>query len=371
MNSNCQQSKEKTDLKAVSTFLYRGVIASLLVLLFLTVCVLVVKTIRLEEDVNNHKDTLMNILKRIDELENGDDQISLKEKTLFGRKLLAIDGTQQCTCPPGPKGNQGERGERGRSGRTGKAGDTGRPGPPGVNGTKGERGPKGDKGEVGERGYQGLDGKSTRGPKGEVGSKGQKGMKGQNGTQGSIGDPGPMGPNGPPGPKGKVGQKGTTGPPGATGNYTLLDENGEVISTGTLRAIHLRGNGGGNRMTGTASLGAFGEMKKWEVATKTDGFNLSTDGNVTVSQKGQYYIYSKILFYDNKAFFTAETRINGKSYLKCSGQRAVAAQKFGSCTSYGIAQLESGDKVGVKSVLPYSFVDIRNDASYFGLIKLN
>ncbi|XP_071950503.1 uncharacterized protein [Antedon mediterranea] len=361
-NVNHKHSTEKSTLAVGG-----GISIGVLLVLILTTGTLIMRTIIFRQEISEQKHTLETISERLADLENNGVKPEIAQ-TSVGRKLLAVDG-QQCTCPPGPKGNQGERGERGRSGRTGKAGNVGTPGPPGLDGSKGDKGLKGDKGDTGQRGEVGLEG--AHGAKGELGERGQPGRQGVKGSRGIKGNPGPLGPNGPPGPKGNIGRTGPPGPQGMTGNLTLLEEEGRLISGGTLRAIHLRGSGAENKLTGKTNLGASGCMKKWEIATDTGGFKLQSNGNVTVIEKGQYFIYSTILFYDKKAFFAADTRINGVPYIRCSGQRASAAQKFGSCTANGVANLEDGDEVGIKSVYPYSFVDIRNDASYFGLIKLN
>ncbi|XP_071799026.1 uncharacterized protein [Asterias amurensis] len=286
-----------------------------------------------EQEIENLDDRVKH-LSRIGD--NGDTYLpGLEAKP--SRHLLTFDGGE-CDCPPGPKGEIGPRGERGRSGRDGRPGKDGVPGPsgpPGLNGRTGSHGQKGTRGDIGLPG--------------ERGSPGIRGLKGDQGAPGVAGPPGPRGP---------------------TGNVEGMDSveiNRHVVFA---RAIHLQGIPA-DQVSGIRRLGFHGLLRDWSISTNSGGFALETDGNVTVTERGQYYIYSSVLFYDGGAFYGAHTNINGKTFLKCTGARASSAAKFGPCLASGVTVLHEGDKVGVASVYPMKEVEMRPESTYFGMIKLN
>ncbi|XP_071508725.1 uncharacterized protein [Diadema antillarum] len=265
----------------------------------------------------------------------------------LGRKMLAT-----CDCPSGPKGEQGPRGERGRQGSSGRRGEKGDPGSPGEDGSAGNDGSRGPKGDRGDRGALGL--------------PGPKGPRGSDGTPGPPGLPGPQGVRGPQGVKGPPGPAGPQGPPGTTMTAGLSSSQ---LSNSPLSAIHLQAMPE-NVFSGLTRLDEYGHLNSWHVSTNTGGFTLGRDGNVTVLQRGHYYIYSSVLFYDKSAFYGASTVVNGRPFLKCLGVRGSAFARFGSCQSSGVIQLDGGDYVGIVSSYPSRTVDMRPSSTYFGMIKL-
>ncbi|XP_070537686.1 ectodysplasin-A-like [Ptychodera flava] len=251
-----------------------------------------------------------------------------------------VDGEDLISCfvcppgPPGPKGDTGEEGPRGKRGRRGTTGKQGGKGPPGPIGSKGT---KGDKGEAGSRGMPG--------PRGEIGPKGDQGSNGLQGDTGLRGMPGPQGPRGP------------------TGSHTISEVRRSA------QAIHLQGDSD-NKFPSLRMLDASGVLRNWQIGSNTGGFTLLANGNVTIAERGQYYIYSNVLFYDDSAFYGAHTTVNGIPFLTCSGMRAKASLKFGTCYSSGVIVLQPQDMIGIRSVYPSRIVDAHRESTYFGVIKL-
>ncbi|XP_077988089.1 uncharacterized protein LOC144442582 [Glandiceps talaboti] len=239
--------------------------------------------------------------------------------------------------PPGHKGDAGAEGPRGKRGRRGTTGKLGKRGPSGVPGLKGDRGDDGEDGPSGPPG--------PAGPPGIKGPPGQKGPRGEIGTIGQKGEPGPKGARGFP------------------GSHTVSEVSKNA------KAIHLQGDDGSRYPTLT-QLDENGILKSWRIHSNSGGFTLLGNGNITVSEAGQYFIYSNILFYDDGALFGAHTTINGSPFLTCSGVRAKATIKFGTCYSSGVTTLQAQDMVGVRSVYPQRMVDMHRESTYFGVIKL-
>ncbi|XP_072049802.1 uncharacterized protein [Amphiura filiformis] len=253
------------------------------------------------------------------------------------RHLLGTQDTN-CACPPGEKGDQGPRGERGRQGPPGREGDMGLRGVPGRHGRDGTEGPVG--------------------PRGGKGQKGDTGARGLLGRRGRKGDQGDRGFNGPPGPQGIPGE--------------LVGVELTELLSHRIKAIHLQGVPT-NNITGITMLGSDGILKYWRTSscTDTNTFVKDWDGNIRVMEKGQYLIYSRVLFYDSGAFYGANTNINGEVFLRCAGARASAAIKFGPCQSIGVAELNPEDRVGITSMYPWKEVEMSHESTYFGIVKLN
>nr|XP_006826056.1 PREDICTED: ectodysplasin-A-like [Saccoglossus kowalevskii] len=300
----------------------------------------------LNSKIHDGDDKLLVLERRIAKLEIDNVQQGKSTMTVsnrahrYKRDDKSKDEVLSCfICPPGPEGLQGQKGDEGPRGKRGRRGTAGK------QGAKGMQGIPGMKGDIGE---------ASIGPPGIPGKTGQKGERGATG---------PIGPMGPPGKQGEIGLPGVRGPRGHPGSRTLTEINRKS------QAIHLQGNNG-NRFPSLQKLDRFGVLNNWRVYSNSGGFTLLGNGNVTVSEKGQYYIYSNVLFYDDGALFGAHTTINGKPFLTCSGVRAKAALKFGTCYSSGVTHLNNQDMIGIRSVYPARIVDMHSQSTYFGIIKV-
>ena len=111
---------------------------------------------------------------------------------------------------------------------------------------------------------------SSASQKGERGPQGPQGIAGAQGPQGPHGDQGPRGPMGPKGGQGAQGAAGTVASPSASASTSVPGSGGSKIDDGTWQV-------GTDIQPGTYRAPGGGTCY-WEIRTKPDNGNGSTDG---------------------------------------------------------------------------------------------
>ncbi|XP_064615545.1 uncharacterized protein LOC135479585 isoform X2 [Liolophura sinensis] len=99
-----------------------------------------------------------------------------------------------------------------------------------------------------------------------------------------------------------------------------------------------------------------------------------TDGKfVTIKKTGQYLIYSQGTFLESSYRTSLQVTVDGKSVMRCteSSNEQMYDVSYQSCGVSGVFSLSANQKVAVKFPYPGTQIDLKQDATYFGLIYMS
>ncbi|XP_070537479.1 ectodysplasin-A-like [Ptychodera flava] len=282
----------------------------------------------------------------------GDTQASQEQPTNRFQEIISRGLGFFTTIREKSVGPNIERQKENRTGVTFKSWKENCSGPPGPTGPPGPVGFTGPKGEPGKEGPTGLPGRD-----GDPGPPGAPGAKGNSGPKGKKGSPGPVGPAGPPGRRGK------------SGGASL----GEPTSGGGLSTVaaHFVGDielGGSIRIEEDGTIN-FWKFADWMSESDQHKFAKNEAGEITVQEGGLYYVYSQVLYYDDKNMSHA-VHINDEPFLSCT-HTAISGAKYNTCFTGGLTRLQHGSKVRVFIQFPNRIINMSRDSTFVGLVKLS
>ncbi|XP_013398967.1 ectodysplasin-A isoform X2 [Lingula anatina] len=128
-----------------------------------------------------------------------------------------------------------------------------------------------------------------------------------------------------------------------------------------------------------------GKLQHWEKApwmTHPDHaryydnkFRLNWDGQVQVTEAGLYYLFGQIMFYNAAPFNTAGIDVKGRSIVRCTHSvtnvnQGGTAPTYQTCSMGTIWYLERNDNVRMVVKQGNRVIDMQQDTTFFGLVKL-
>ncbi|XP_013398970.1 uncharacterized protein LOC106165340 isoform X5 [Lingula anatina] len=173
------------------------------------------------------------------------------------------------------------------------------------------------------------------------------------------------------GDQGEKGDKGDPGPPGQINASAALFSGPRTEREGD----------------GFYDVHEDGKLQHWEKApwmTHPDHaryydnkFRLNWDGQVQVTEAGLYYLFGQvtIMFYNAAPFNTAGIDVKGRSIVRCTHSvtnvnQGGTAPTYQTCSMGTIWYLERNDNVRMVVKQGNRVIDMQQDTTFFGLVKL-
>lgn len=103
-------------------------------------------------------------------------------------------------------------------------------------------------------------------------------------------------------------------------------------------------------------------------------FPMTSDGRMTITQSGIYYLYVQINYLDSHDVNSYQILANGKPLFSCTSMTQTkhpTSDKANTCFTGGVTFLEKGDLVSIHDLQPGRFAVLVSSHSFFGAIQLS